>query len=174
MAEYTYKDIIIDPNSEEAKNAVGKEVFFDDIPRDVVIMANANANGSDLFLTGVLKDVIPELPYPFRFEDGNRYSCIIVKKEEPKSKYIPFESAEEFIKAFGDHTHSDKDSNIKTILYMSGMWLITTKREIPAFEQVIAIQDMSVLFGTTEYSYPALLENFTFIDGSPCGKEVEE
>lgn len=82
MAEYTYKDIIIDPNSEEAKNAVGKEVFFDNMPYYVVVMANANANGSDLFLPEVLKDVIPGLQEPFRSESGNSYSCIILKKED--------------------------------------------------------------------------------------------
>ena len=36
MAEYTYKDIIIDPTSEEAKNAVGKICYFSNSPRNIL------------------------------------------------------------------------------------------------------------------------------------------
>ena len=36
MAEYTYKDIIIDPTSEEAKNAVGKICYFSNSTRNIL------------------------------------------------------------------------------------------------------------------------------------------
>lgn len=31
MPEYTYKDIIIDPTSEEARNSIGKRVYFKEV-----------------------------------------------------------------------------------------------------------------------------------------------
>lgn len=184
MAEYTYKDIIIDPNSEEAKNAVGKEVFFDNMPYYVVVMANANANGSDLFLPEVLKDVIPGLQEPFRSESGNSYSCIILKKEEPKPKYVPFESIEEFLTAYFKSVANSEC--IQKTISSTGIWL----KHNDAFLLVVEIWDRGVVIGdinmqTTEIDedeyltvhgvtkWKELLEDCTFLNGSPCGKEVK-
>lgn len=169
MAEYTWDDIIINPTSDRAKEAVGKEVFYSDTPLGCVAYANDNIKEC----IGVL-DEIQEEYFPFHIRENGEWACIIVKKEEPKPEYVPFESKKEFIEAFEDHTHPDKDSRINSVLYLSGFWLENIKRDNPVYEQAIAIQDVSVLFGTMEYSYPALLENFTFLDGSPCGKEVKD
>ena len=42
MDKYTYKDIIIDPNSEEAKNAIGKEAYYSDNPTECLEYANSH------------------------------------------------------------------------------------------------------------------------------------
>ena len=86
MAEYTYKDIIIDPTSEEAKNAVGKEVYFGLYPIETVDFANNNIPQRK----SVLKKINLDLLLPFKIENGDSYACIIVKKEEPK-RYIPYQ-----------------------------------------------------------------------------------
>ena len=80
MAEYTYKDIIIDPTSEEAKNAVGKICYFSDSPTMLLKMANSNDDARTL-------ESIDESDYPFNDKEfGSEWTCIIVKKEEPYSE----------------------------------------------------------------------------------------
>ena len=36
MAEYTYKDIIIDPEGPRLENAIGKECYLSDYPREAL------------------------------------------------------------------------------------------------------------------------------------------
>ena len=79
-ARYTWGDIIIDPSSEEAKNAVGKECYFGDSP--AYCLNNAN---SDDFLY-VLDHVEVYNVHPFVDTNSNAYGCIIVKKEQPSYK----------------------------------------------------------------------------------------
>ena len=77
MAEYTYKDIIIDPTSEEAKNAIGKKCYMYDSPTMLLKMANSNDGARTL-------ESIDESDYPFNDKEfGSEWTCIIVKKEEP-------------------------------------------------------------------------------------------
>lgn len=90
MDKYTYKDIIIDPSSEEAKNAVGKECYFGDSP--AYCLNNAN---SDDFLY-VLDHVEVYSVLPFVDTNSNAYGCIIVKKKEPYA-----ERAKKWIKENG-------------------------------------------------------------------------
>lgn len=172
MIEYTWSDIIVDPESDRVKEAVGKEVYYGDTPAEVLLDAKADLN------IGVLIDIDLDEIYPFKVKseigDSYDYGVIIPKKEEPKPKYIPFESPEEFMKAYGDHTHPDKDSEINNALPGSGMWLINTRKERPAVEQVIAVRDKSVSFRKSICTYAGLLEFFTFPDGTPCGKLREE
>lgn len=81
MAEYTYKDIIIDPTSEEAKNAVGEGCYFGSNPKTVLDFANCNEKK---FLR-VLECIKPEEDNPF-YDYKYGFPCIIVKKEEPYSE----------------------------------------------------------------------------------------
>ena len=124
MAEYTYKDIIIDPTSEEAKNAVGKEVYFADTPAGCL---NAAKNNNKAYLGYLKKLDLEDEEQPFYVNESvvsapSSWTCIIVKKEEPKPKYIPFESKEEFIEAFQYHDNA-KYSETEDILLNYGMWL---------------------------------------------------
>lgn len=81
MAEYTYKDIIIDPISEEAKNAIGEGCYFGSNPKTVLDFANCNEKK---FLR-VLECIKPEEDNPF-YDYNYGFPCIIVKKEEPYSE----------------------------------------------------------------------------------------
>ena len=44
MAEYTYKDAIIDPTSDEARDCIGKEVYFHNTPNACLYYANTGNN----------------------------------------------------------------------------------------------------------------------------------
>ena len=114
MAEYTWSDIISDPTSYRAKKAVGKEVYYGDTPSEVLLDAKANLN------IGVLLNIDLDEIYPFKvkseLDDSDDYGVIIPKEEEPKPEYVPFESMEEFIEAYDNHTYPDKNSKINTVL----------------------------------------------------------
>lgn len=77
MDKYTYKDIIIDPSSEEAKNAIGKEAYYSDNPTECLEYANNDDKYHLERFNGIEK-----YNCPFNFGDFN-FSCLIVKKEEP-------------------------------------------------------------------------------------------
>ena len=83
MPKYTYKDIIIDPASEEAKSCIGKMVYFADNP---TICLDAANNNDDCFreILDRLKDGY--FPFVARGNDETSWACIIPCKEESKPK----------------------------------------------------------------------------------------
>lgn len=71
---YTWNDVIVDPTSDEAKKAIGKEVYLANNPKDC--LNSANIYGAPY---RVLKsfDLLSE--FPFVVEGGTQYACMIVK-----------------------------------------------------------------------------------------------
>ena len=183
MAEYTYKDIIIDPTSEEAKNAIGKKCYMYDSPTMLLKMANSDDDARTL-------ESIDESDYPFNDKEfGNEWTCIIVKKEEPKPKYVHFENAEEFLDAYY-RNETKKLDGIYRYLATRGIW-IKGKGTYNSYYMITELWDDGVIIGdskinTTQVSsdryftanditdWHELYDKYTFLDGSPCGKEVEE
>ena len=82
MLKYTYKDIIIDPTSEEAKSCIGKMVYFADNPTVCLESANDNNGGYFREILDRLKDGY--FPFVARGNDETSWACIIPCKEEPK------------------------------------------------------------------------------------------
>ena len=178
MAEYTYEDIIIDPTSEEAKNAIGEGCYFGSNPKTVLDFANCNEKK----ILRVLECIKPEEDNPF-YDYNYGFPCIIPKKEEPKPKpkYVPFENVTEFLDAY----RNTPDCLPEEVSYLShnGIWL--KDNEIDAYCMVTEIWDMGIVIGnknitigeTTVFnditSWDELLEDCTFLDGTPCGKEVK-
>ena len=161
MAEYTYKDIIIDPTSEEAKNAIGKKCYMYDSPTMLLKMANSNDGARTL-------ESIDESDYPFNDKEfGSEWTCIIVKKEEPK-KYVPFENGQEFFNSYlSVESRLEKEDYF---LSNHGIWL--KDKTSKAYYMVTKIWDIGD--DSDEISWKELLEYYTFLDDSPCGKEVED
>ena len=173
MAEYTYKDIIIDPTSEEAKNAVGKKCFVSNIPTSC--LEHANENDYD-FLTK-LNSINLNLETPFNVNfDGEKHNvnCIIVKKEEPKPKYVPFKSIEEFVERYTEVKEGTEFGTFEDNLLQCGMWL--KSKDDDDLSQVTVIREYGICIDTisTIVLWKNLLDDFEFIDGTPCGKLVEE
>ena len=114
---------------------------------------------------------------------GYGRTLIIIKKEEPKPKpkYIPFENVTEFLDAY----RNTPDCLPEEVSYLShnGIWL--KDNEIDAYCMVTEIWDMGIVIGnknitigeTTVFnditSWDELLEDYTFLDGTTCGKEVK-
>ena len=174
MSEYTYKDIIIDPTSEKARNYVGKEVYFSDNIRMCLCRANKYING----FTGILQEIKENDYRPFKVDD-NYYQVIIPKKEEPKPKpeFVPFESVDEFLDAYENTTYSIAcDSVENKLLNHGGIWLKREYGDCCNYYNVTELCDESgLVIGGSTFStiWKVLLMNYKFLDGTPCGKIKE-
>ena len=72
---------------------------------------------------------------------------------KPEKKLVPF-------------TFDDRE------LFM-GKWIVD-KEDNCYCSMIITIELDSISLNYNSFTYEELLEKFTFLDGSPCGKEVEE
>ena len=169
MAEYTYKNIIIDPTSKEAKNCIGKMVYFANNPNDCLCYAN---NNSDYFC-GILQsiEVDKSLPFVIRTDDNIFYTrglaSIIILKEEPKSEYVPFDTIEEFVKASLEH-------NKNHYLAGTGIWLkkLYDNNTLVHIFMVSSFceYDNTIFVDDDWLDLKEVLDLYTFLDGSSCGK----
>ena len=176
MAKYTYKDIIIDPNSEEAKNAIGEEVYFADTPASCL---NAAKNNNKAYLGNLKKLDLGDEEQPFYVNElvvsaPSSWVCIIVKKEEPKPKYVPFKSIEEFVERYTEVKEGTEFGTFEDNLLQCGMWI--KSKDDDDLSQVTVIREYGICIDTmsTYVLWKNLLDDFEFIDGSPCGKLMEE
>ena len=172
MAEYTYDNILINPSKEGIESLIGKKVYFHNNPCLCLDAANENSTVN----LGILEEIQKDSINPFVIKKGAaflEYSCIIEKKEESKSKYTPFKNGEEFLGAYC-YIETEK-LNILRLLSSHGIWL-KDKDIDGVFYMVTEIWRDGVVLGSDQSTtkWDDLLYGYTFIDGSPCGKEVEE
>ena len=152
MAEYTYKDVIIDPNDPRVE--IGKKYYFSDSPINIV----AYANDDNRNWLGTLTSVKASGDYRFTVQ-GEVYACLI-RKKEPEKKWVPFDLSKE-----------------EDMAKLRGAWV--RHKQNPERENLITglgaePVDFAVYFGDIAVGTGVLLENFEFVDGTPCGKLVEE
>ena len=185
MSEYTFADLIINPETPGLESLVGKEVYFNDVPTHCI------RNANDDYMVGILMSVHIWESAPFYVETPSglllNYACIIPKKEESESKYVPFENAEEFLDAYC-HNETKNLDGIYHYLATRGVWLEDKGEN--AYYMVAEIWDDGVVLGdnkmaTTKTSsdkyftinsttaWGELFENYTFLGGTPCGKLKE-
>lgn len=147
MAEYTYKDVIIDPNDPRVE--IGERYWLDDNPNTVLYSANNNKD------TEILKAVHKEWNEPFISDTDFRFTCCIRKKETEK-KYVPFDLSKE----------EDREK-------LRCAWVRI--KDIPTIEyQVVGLNVKYVLLGNADnLETDDLLRSYEFVDCSPCGKLVE-
>ena len=169
MAEYTYADIIMDPEDPRLDGAIGKECYFNDSPK--MILEHANNNSPNNFFS--LKEINENNEYPFtdgKYEDV--WTLIIIKKEEPK-KYVPFETLDEFIESYKKAEERIDYSNAEDYIASCGMWLRFNNDVMCA---VTEIWTDGVFLGHDhmKIKWEELFNFYTFMDDSPCGKEVKD
>lgn len=184
MTEYTYEDIIMDPEDPRLEGAIGKECYFSDYPK--MLLSGARHNSPEYL--DCLTDIRKEGACTFVDKNGSGWILIIIKKEEPKPKYVPFENAEQFLDAYY-HNETNKLDGVYHYLATRGIW-IKGKGECTSYYMVTEIWDDGVIIGdskinTTQVSsdryftandtteWEELFNNYTFLDGSLCGKEVK-
>ena len=233
MGEYTFKDVIIDPNDPRVE--IGAEYYFSDSPKECLWRANGGMTayklekvvyenrpfvGDDMYYICILRKKEPT--YTERqaewiadngikrgdrvrvtrkansYEQGwdnlwiqrmdeavgkvgtvyNLVSCFkeggievnvpesgcfsypyfcLEKVEEPEKKYVPFDLSKEEDRA-----------------KLRGAW-VRPKDCYPNVDHLIrGISNITVWFGDSYLNAQELLNEYEFIDGSPCGKIVED
>lgn len=186
MAEYTRKDIIMDPNDPRLEGAICNKVYSSS---DINLVLN-RANNNEYEMTLIQVEDVDSEPFTVMNTDGTEYDAdFIIIKKEPELEYVPFESADEFINAFDYTNHSvEKGSVENKLINYGGIWL--KDKETDAFFMVTEIWDEGVVIGDSkiktikngddEYftmndvtNWRELLRDYIFLYGKPCGKEVK-
>ena len=167
MAEYTYEDIIMDPEDPRLEGAIGKVCYFSDYPKNALYYARNNST------VDRLKSINKESACPFVDEHKASWAVAIIKKEEskPKPKYVPFENATEFLDAYRNAPGCLNEEDY--FLSNHGIWLMDC--ENGNYFLVTEIWGDGVVLGSNQETthWDDLLEDFIFLDGSPCGKLME-
>lgn len=152
MAEYTYKDIIIDP--EDPRVEIGAKYWVGKTPTEVLLNARTEA------VTIILSYVDETLFAPFIASalDGEGFPCII-REKEPEKKYVPF-----------DLSLPEDGEAIR------GKW-IRNKNSGSEYQVIFILHNNRGTYiylsnGKTRTALQ-LLDHYEFLDGAPCGKLVE-
>lgn len=153
MAEYTYKDVIIDPD--DPRIEIGAEYYSGDTPADCIALANSDKfDGSDR-LTAVDKN--RERPFAFGSDNESNvlWDVCIIRKKEPKKKYVPFDL----------YRPEGRDK-------LRGKWIREkeTNNEYCINSFLYSCDGYCTANG---WGGKTLLNSFEFLDGTPCG-ELEE
>ena len=181
MAEYTYEDIIMDPEDPRLEGAIGKVCYFSDYPKNALYYARNNST------VDRLKSINKESACPFVDEHKASWAVAIIEKEEPK-KYVPFESIKEFVDSYTESREEAEFGSFEDKLYRCGMWL--EEKATGSYYIVTELFGDGVVIGDSKMettkegddyvtinrltTWDELLRDYCFLDGTPCGKEVEE
>ena len=170
MAEYTFENLIMNPETPGLESLIGKKVYSGTAPLDCLKRANKD------YEVGILREIRKDCLCPFLVEVPNgmifNYVCIIPKKEEQKSKYVPFQDGREFFNSYLNvESRLEKEDHF---LSNHGIWL--KRRESDDLFMVVDIWDDGVVIGSNQFttSWNDLSNDYTFLDSSPCGKLMEE
>ena len=167
MAEYTYEDIIMDPNDPRLEGAIGKECYVSDFPK--IALNNARDN----LIPDRLKRIAKEETCPFvDEEEEDNWAVIILKKEEPKPEFMPFKNISEFLNAYRSVASWLGEQDL--YLNNRGIWL-KDKDIDDVFYIVTEIWKDGVVLGSDQSTtkWDDLLFGYTFLDGTPCGRFVK-
>ena len=179
MGEYTYDNVIINPNTEGIESLIGKEVYFYDNPYLCLKAANKKSASNSGILVSIYKDSIN--PFYVKCKSGSyQYPCIIEKKEEPEPEFVPFASADEFLDEFDEANYSIAHGTLENrVLEYGGVWLKSKKDD--SLCMVAGICDNGLVICDKErtisdpivynvkMSWTEILADFVFLDGTPCG-----
>lgn len=149
MPEYTYKDIIIDP--EDPRVEIGAKYWFGVNPRDCIDKANSGKLAARL-------DFIEDSEKPFgQYSSGAYPICFpcMIHKKEPKKKWVPFDLSKPEVRnslrgKWFYYPSTDSEMMIDCFSHMDSQWRV---------------------HGLTADQF---LNACTFLDGTPCGQEVTE
>ena len=121
MSEYTFENLIMNPETPDLERLIEKKVYYGTAPLDCLKRANKNCE------VGILREIRKDCLCPFLVEVPNgmifNYVCIIPKKEESKPKYVPFENQKEFVRAYQKFKESIKYDTFENNLADYGIWV---------------------------------------------------
>lgn len=171
MNEYTFENLIMNPETPSLERLIEKKVYYGTAPLDCLKRANKD------YEVGILREIRKDCLCPFLVEVPNgmifNYVCIIPKKEEPKPEFMPFKNISEFLNAYRSVASWLGEQDL--YLNNRGIWL-KDKDIDDVFYIVTEIWKDGVVLGSDQSTtkWDDLLCGYTFLDGSPCGKLMEE
>lgn len=155
MSEYAFADIItgkdILTDQVEDKDIIGAKGYFANDLKTIVDSFDDNT-----FPDSLLEGTVETISYVGRFkrkEDGIYFDYFIRKKEP---KYVPFDLMKEEDRA-----------------RLRGAWLRLKEHSNEVMVKAIYPFIGRVSIDNDEVITEFLLENYEFIDGTPCGKELK-
>ena len=98
---------------------------------------------------------------------GYDFPYFVLEKVEPEPKYVPFESPQEFISAY-NKASKEVMSDTESMLSKLGIWLKGSEH----YELVTYIYNKGITIDDVSINWKTLFDFYTFLDGSPVGKEV--
>ena len=158
-----YGPIICDPTSEEAKALIGKKV----VVSDVYLRFDGNE------MIGTLDEIEIDNVHPFQvfLEDdlGDRSGWTFIREViEEKPTYRPYKDTDEMISDF-----CERFGIVKTDFAFPNIWIKSRgsmrRAHITAYtDEYVSIE------GAFLRDMHEILDLYTYLDGSPVGKEVKE
>ena len=153
-------------NADEVK--VGSKGYFADKLKDLKALVSADGD----FCT--LADVMGE-DYERRFDEGTDYWNLFYLVEEPQEeKYRPYENTDEMIEDFKERAKKHYNANFfKCPMFHTSIWVKAKERTVKSL--VYVFYPRSVYVGDEEeMPLDKLFEYYTYLDGTPCGKKIEQ
>lgn len=166
---YTFENIIINPNLEEVRLAIGKRVYAGNFP--VTMLNNAQYGIGE----GTLLRVNPNSCEPFIVKVSEirecAYTSIIISKEK-KRILKPYTTVEKFLDAYEEAI--SKDPKYKEVLNKKRGMLLKSRTSDNTYTICQIHKDGITMTGEKFYPWSKLMDRYCFLDGSPCGILTEE
>lgn len=111
----------------------------------------------------------------YRFSDSNGldYSLFYLVEEPEEDKYRPYETTDEMIEDFKERAKKHYNANFfKCPMFHVSIWVKNKKTDCKSL-----ITDSSknmVFFSDTRFTTEELFDKYTYLDGTPCGKKIEQ
>lgn len=156
-----YGPVICDPNSEEAKRLIGKKVITNDCYSYI-------SDPNNVFDHKVLKKIDARYSSPFfaEYNNANWGSTFIREVIEEKPKYRPYKDTEEMVEDF-----CERFGRLKPATTMPFVW-IENKLSKRVF-MITGFGSSGVDIFCASLEWKELFDHYTYLDGSPVGKEVQ-
>lgn len=167
---YTFENIIINPNLEEVRLAIGKRVYAGNYP--VTMLNNAQYGIGE----GTLLRVNPNSCEPFIVKLSEvrecAYTSIIISKEK-KNILMPFISVEDFLDTYQEVVSKIEENPKFKELLNKGMLLKSNYSDNTYTIRQVHKEGVTMTAGKF-YPWSKLMDSYCFLDGSPCGKIMKE
>lgn len=163
---YTFDNIIINPNLEEVRLAIGKRVYAGNFP--VTMLNNAQYGIGE----GTLLRVNPNSCEPFIVKVSEirecAYTSIIISKEK-KRILKPYTTVEKFLDAYEEAI--SKDPKYKEIINEKKGMLLKSRTSDNTYTIRQVHKEGVTMTAGKFYPWSKLMDSYCFLDGSPCGIE---
>ena len=123
----------------------------------------AEISGKDESCRFALKDERGELLY---------FALFYLVEEPEEEKYRPYETTDEMIEDFRERAKAYGANFFKCPMFNPTIWVKDKKSNSKYL--ISAFGETNVLIGGKYLSSEMLFEDFTYLDGTPCGKKLKK